>query len=94
MAAQIEVRATRKGSGWECQVTVSESGSRTTHTVQVEESDRDRLVGATVPVELLVKKSFEFLLARESKESILRSFSLPVISRYFPEFDREISAKS
>ena len=92
MAAQIAVHANRKGSGWECQVTVSESGSVTTHTVQVEEAYRDRLVGASVPVERLVEKSFEFLLAREPKESILRSFALPVIARYFPEYEQEIAA--
>lgn len=90
MAAQIEVRAVRKGSAWECQVTVSEPGGPTTHTVQVEQSYRDRLVGPDVPVEVLVKRSFEFLLAREPKESILRSFALPVIARYFPEYEREI----
>ena len=33
---------------------------------------------------------FEFLLAREPKESILPSFEIPVIGRYFPEFEREI----
>jgi hypothetical protein len=37
---------------------------------------------------------FEFLLARESKESILRSFALPEIGRYFPEFEREIKRTS
>jgi hypothetical protein len=91
MAAQIEVHANRKGSGWECQVTVSDPGSRTTHAVLVEEAYRERLVGPTVPVERLVEKSFEFLLAREPKESILRSFALPVIARYFPEYERQIS---
>ena len=35
----------------------------------------------------LIKKSFAFLLDRESKESILASFDLTVISRYFPEFE-------
>jgi hypothetical protein len=90
MAAQISVHASRKGKGWECHVTVSELESRTTHTVQVEEAYRDRLVGASVPVERFVKKSFEFLLAREPKESILRSFDLPVIARYFPEYEREV----
>jgi hypothetical protein len=34
--------------------------------------------------------SFRFLLAREPKESILRSFGLSTIVRYFPEFEREI----
>jgi len=45
--------------------------------------------GADHPVDL-VRRSFEFLLAREPKESILSSFELPVIARYFPEYEREI----
>ena len=35
--------------------------------------------------------SFRFLLARESKELILRTFDLPVIGRYFPEYERDIA---
>ena len=38
----------------------------------------------------LIKKSFEFLLERESKESILRKFNLKVINQYFPEYEQEI----
>ena len=38
----------------------------------------------------LVRRSFEFLLARERKESILRSFALTDIGRYFPEFEDAI----
>ena len=33
-----------------------------------------------------------FLLAREPRESILGRFDLPLIGRYFPEYEREISA--
>ena len=40
----------------------------------------------------LVRASFEFLLAREPKESILRQFELPVIERYFQEYPRVIRA--
>lgn len=40
--------------------------------------------------EELVRKSFEFLLEREPKESILREFNLNVISKYFPEYEKEI----
>jgi hypothetical protein len=40
-----------------------------------------------------VRKSFLFLLEREPKESILRSFDLTVISRYFPEYEREITRR-
>ena len=38
-----------------------------------------------------MRASFEFLLAHEPKESILREFDIEVISRYFPEYPREIS---
>ena len=31
--------------------------------------------------------SFAFLLAREPREAILRSFELPVIERYFPGYE-------
>ena len=34
--------------------------------------------------------AFRFLLDREPKESILRRFDVAVISRYFPEFEREL----
>lgn len=41
--------------------------------------------------EWLIKKSFEFLLERESKEYILGYFDLTEISRYFPEYESQIS---
>ena len=43
--------------------------------------------------ERLLEASFEFLLEREPKESILRSFELPVIERYFPEYTRDIKTR-
>jgi hypothetical protein len=39
-------------------------------------------------VEDLVARSFEFLLQREPPGSILSTFDLSVIQRYFPEYDR------
>lgn len=41
----------------------------------------------------LVRASFEFLLEREPAASILREFSLDAISRYFPGYPAEISAR-
>jgi hypothetical protein len=52
-----------------------------------------RLTGGRVSTETLVQQSFEFLLERESNASILRSFDLPVIQRYFPEYERTIGAR-
>jgi hypothetical protein len=40
-----------------------------------------------------VRRSFEFLLEREPKESILASFDLTVIARYFPEYESEIARR-
>ncbi|UCH06899.1 MAG: hypothetical protein JSV55_12535 [Deltaproteobacteria bacterium] len=62
----------------------------TTHTVAVDPSYHERLTGGSVSVEKLVEKSFEFLLERESNTSILRTFDLPVIGGYFPEYEHTI----
>ena len=51
-----------------------------------------KLTGGRASAETLIEKSFEFLLERESNTSILRSFDLPVIQRYFPEYERTITA--
>jgi hypothetical protein len=37
-----------------------------------------------------VRSSFRFLLEREQRESILRTFNLEAIARYFPEWEAEI----
>jgi hypothetical protein len=41
--------------------------------------------------ERLVRRSFEFLLAREPKESILKESELPLIQKYFSEYKTEIA---
>ena len=64
--------------------------STTTHTVSVDPAYYEKLTNRRVSVETLVEKSFEFLLERESNTSILRSFDLPVIGHYFPEYERTI----
>ena len=38
----------------------------------------------------LITHSFEFLLKRESNQSILKKFNLEVINQYFPEYIEEI----
>ena len=59
----------------------------TTHTVRVSRAERERYGGGDVAQ--LVKRSFEFLLAREDNTSILHEFDLSAIERYFPEYARE-----
>ena len=48
------------------------------------------LTGGKTSKEELIKKSFNFLLERESEESILSRFDLRIISRYFPEYEQKI----
>lgn len=76
----------KKQSNTVFEVTV-ESRTTTTHTVTVPQEYYQKLTGGKVDPETLVEKSFEFLLQRESNTSILRSFELTVISRYFPEYE-------
>lgn len=71
------------------QVTV-DGGRQTTHTVTVKPDYYQKLTGGRVPPEQLVEKSFEFLLDREPNTSILARFDLPVIGRYFPEYESTI----
>ena len=51
----------------------------------------EKLTRGEVEPEELVRKSFEFLLKREPKESILQEFKLPLIQKYFPEYESEIT---
>ncbi len=71
------------------EVTV-EGRTTTTHTVTVSPDYYEKLTGKQVSPEELVKSSFEFLLERESNTSILSRFDLPVINRYFPEYEETI----
>jgi hypothetical protein len=72
------------------EVTVS-NGTTTTHAITLSDTYYKKLSGSKVPPELLIEKSFEFLLEREPNTSILRNFELSVIGRYFPEYERTIS---
>jgi len=93
MRANIEVERTDHDDRYEFQVTVRERGGETHHRVTLQKADYERLAGGKASPEALVTESFRFLLERERKESILRSFNLTVISRYFPEYDREIAKR-
>ena len=69
---------------------IVESATTTTHKVTVKASYYEKLTGKRVPIEVLLEKSFQFLLDRESNTSILRSFDLPIIGQYFPEYEKVI----
>jgi hypothetical protein len=86
-ADRIAVSVRASGDGHIAEVIV-EDRETTTHRVRVSRADRERYGGGDVAD--LVRRSFEFLLAREDNTSILREFDLSTIERYFPEYAREI----
>jgi hypothetical protein len=86
--------STSDNNSWRYNVEIFEndgSGSKSTYEVTL---DKDYYMDLTekrriVPEEF-VKKSFEFLLDRESKDSILRQFDIAQINDFFPEYENEI----
>lgn len=68
-----------------------EAQSSTTHRVTVAPDYATRLSQGRFDNQELIRRSVEFLLDREPNTSILRSFDLSVISRYFPEYESTIT---
>ena len=69
---------------------IVEGQTTTTHQVTLTHLYYQKLTNNRVSPEILVEKSFEFLLDRESNTSILSRFDLPIIERYFPEYEETI----
>jgi hypothetical protein len=74
-------------------VVTVEAETPTRHTVTVSLDYHAKLTDGKVSPEILVERSFEFLLEREPNTSILGSFDLPVIGRYFAEYESEIGKR-
>ena len=86
----IKVSKSEIETGWIFEVKVS-NGNSTTHRVNLTREYYKHLpLSDTTPTKL-VEGSFRFLLEREPKEMILRTFDLKIISHYFPEYERRIS---
>ena len=86
----IEVRQIDKGDPASFDVIVREGNGETRHRVTMSDDIYRRLSPGDHPRERCVEAAFRFLLDREAKEQILARFDITVISRYFPEFEREL----
>ena len=71
------------------EVTVAKT-STTTHTVTVSDQSLTNLTDNKVTKTQLLEFSFKFLLEREPNTSILSSFDINVISRYFSDYRDEV----
>jgi hypothetical protein len=89
--AEINVKMTSEEvEGFRFDVDITEAGSTSHHDVTLTRSDLDDLGKGAAPEEF-VRRSFEFLLEREPKESILARFDIRQIGTYFPEFKQRMS---
>jgi hypothetical protein len=74
-------------------VEVEEGTEVTGHKVRLPRAFLDDLLLTEVDEELIVRETFDFLLEREPATSILPEFSLDDVSRYFPEFPKELQRR-
>lgn len=89
----IDVACRPDGDGWRCQVRLTDARGTGEHLVSVGRADLERLAPGAADPDDLVRRSFEFLLEHEPRTSILREFDLPMIGRYFPEYEGEIRTR-
>ncbi len=91
----IDVLCVPLATGWRCVVTIDDGHGTSDHEVTVATEQATDLAAATDghDVQRLIYETIAFLLEREPKESILRSFDITVVSRYFPEFEAEIRSR-
>jgi hypothetical protein len=85
----IDVRCTSTDDPLEFDVTLGEGADKSRHHVTMDKATQDKLGSGHAP-ERVIAAAFAFLLDREPKESILPRFDVTVISRYFPEFEKEL----
>jgi hypothetical protein len=86
----IEVKRIADGDPLVFEVVVHEGPGTTRHAVTMSQETCEHLTAGKHLPELCIEAAFLFLLDREAKESILGRFDVTVISRYFPEFEREL----
>ena len=59
----------------------------TEHRVTLTDAYWEQIWNRSLPKKEIVSRSFAFLLEREPNSSIMRTFDLPVIQRYFGEYE-------
>jgi hypothetical protein len=86
----IDIKRTAEGDPLQFDIIVREGDGETRHRVTMTKETHYRLGAGRHTPEQCVNAAFRFLLDREPKESILDAFDVTVISRYFPEFEKEL----
>ncbi len=72
-------------------VTVKDQ-TQTRHRVTLSPAYHQQLTAGEISCEDLIRRSFEFLLKREPQTMILSEFELPLIQRYFTDYESSMKA--
>jgi hypothetical protein len=91
-AIEVEVHVLPDTPG-EFRVACRANGTTTQHTVAVPERVLDDIGLPRLDPFRLVEESFAFLLEREPNTSIMASFALSDIGRFFPEYVDEMRSR-
>ena len=87
----IEIRRVGTGDPLRFEVTVRDGAGETRHQVTMtQETCLSLTAGGKYSPEQCLEAAFRFLLDCEPKEAILKRFDVTVISRYFPDFERQL----
>src|SRR5262249_29709980 len=86
----IHVRRAAEHDSPAFEVIVREGKGETRHHVTMSREMCERLTAGKHTPQRYLEAAFRFLLDREPKESMLRRFDVTAISRYCPEFEREM----
>ena len=65
------------------------AATSTEHRVTLTDAYWEQIWNSRLSKKEIVSRSFAFLLEREPNSSIMRTFDLPVIQRYFGEYERK-----
>ena len=87
-------KKTEDGSTWVYTVLLGHESNDVGFLVKINRQHWEYLTGGRESPERLIKKCFRFLLKKQSKYSILRSFDLREIHKLFPEFENEVIFRS
>lgn len=88
----IDIKRIAADDPLEFAVVVDDGAGQRHYKVTMSRADYARLGGDRHTPEAIIDAAFRFLLEREPKEAILARFDITTISRYFPEFERELAS--
>lgn len=75
---------------WEFMVLLGHESKDVGFLVKIDKEYCEELTSGRHGPEHLIRKSFKFLLKKQSKYSILRSFNLREVQKRFPEYEEEM----